>query len=415
MPTVSIHARYKIEAEDKLAKLARRAARYGQEIKWSAEPFVVIEKRRPVAGKNEVYYEVKVPMIKYTVEGEAPSAGPYEFVAELERVDGGVIVTGRAIELDGFGRDWDGECQHCRQNRARKIAYVVRHKEDGGFMIVGKSCLRDYTGHDTPDGLLFAFQWLRDLEAMGGDDEGGFGGRGRWTRDTLGTIAAARAAIRLYGWVPSSRREDGMRTTASVVGLLDYCSGRDKEGQKMRNALQAELERAANGDECYFDDAAKIIDWAGEMVTRTDYERNLKVALRSSYVIEKTYGLVISASAAYDRQKARRDEVAERIKAEKAAQALAANEWFGETGKRVEADLVLVSRIVMPDRGFGESILHTFRLGNAAGPLIKWFASNGIGIRADAGKTIKAKFTIKKHDEFRDQKQTVVSRLAVLA
>ena len=407
MPTIEIHARYKEEAEAKLAKLFKRAARYGQEIKWTAEPFEAIEERQPVAGKK---YQIVHPMLRYVVEGEAPSAGPFEFVAELEQVDGGVIVTGRDIELDGFGRDWAGECQHCNLNRDRRLGYVVRDKESGALKIVGKSCLRDYTGHDTPDGLLFAFQWIRDLAGMGDEEEGGYGGRGRWTEDTLGLIAAARAAIRLYGWVPASRREDGMTTTGDAVGYLDYAN--NDQARKIRDELRAELE----GDrEDYFATAQAIIDWAGELVTRTDYERNLKVAVQSSYVIGKTRGIVISASAAYDRQKARVDEAAARKERERTEQAAARNEWFGLTGERTTAELVLISRIVMPDRGFGESILHTFRLGDAAGPLIKWFASNGIGIRADAGAKIKAKFTVKKHDEFRDVKQTIVTRLAVQA
>ncbi len=178
MEIVEIHAEFEGAADVKLAKLAKRAAKYGQAIVWTKEPF----------GKKA--YEVRVPMVRYAVDGEAPRAGDFRFVAELERLDGGVMVTGRRdVDLDGFARDWHGECQHCGKPRARKLGYVVEDMAAGGFKIVGKACLRDYTGQDVPAGAIQLFQWLRDAAAMGDEDDWGRAG---------GSVITARRRARRY-------------------------------------------------------------------------------------------------------------------------------------------------------------------------------------------------------------------------
>lgn len=405
---VAIHAMFEGEADHKLAKLARRAAKYGQTIAWAKEPYKVIEKRRPVGGK---IYEVAVPMIRYTVQGAAPKVGPFEFIAELEQVDDGVIVTGKPVELEGFGRDWRGECQHCGLNRDRRLGYVVRHTETGEFKIVGKSCLADHVGERVPAQAIAMFQWLRDIAAMG-DEEEGWGRRGRWTRDTVGVIMAARAAIRLFGWVPRGQRQDGLHCTAECVGFLDWHNPRDDEARKIKTAILAELD---SGREDYVERAQAIIAWAAELPARSDYERNLKVAVKSSFVIDKTFGLVVSASAAFDRQQAREDEAAAR-KAKEAAEREAIkgddkrNAHFGEIGARVECEIGLVAMRGTPDRGFGPGVLHTFY--GPDGQVLKWFTSKGLG---HPGDRIKAKFTVKKHGEFNGMKETIITRVAKLA
>ena len=171
--------------------------------------------------------------------------------------------------------------------------------------------------------------------------------------------------------------------------------------QKIRDAIEAELKRDPAE---YFDVAMKIVDWAAEMVARSDYDRNVKVAVASPYVVDKTFGIVISAAAAYDRQIAREVEAAAKRKAEAAA---TVDAWFGQVGQRVVADLVFVRAIGLPDNGFGPSVLHVFR--GPAGEPIKWIT--GRGLRLDAGAVIRAKFTVKEHKIYNEVRETKIARL----
>jgi len=389
MEIVEIHAQYATFANAKLVKLAKRAAKYAQVITWAQEPFDAVEIRQPLGKKT---YEIRVPMVRFCVEGLAPKIGEFEFVAELERVGDGVIVTGRAdANLGDFGRDWAGECQHCGTKRNRTLAYVVR--DANGPKIVGKTCLRDHMGIDAPAGALAIFQHIREINGLADEDDGfgGWGARGRWTMDTVGVLAGARAAIRLYGWVPASNNDGRTTPTATAVRKLDWCSAKDAEGQEIRKALMAELERDPAE---YFDKTMAIVDWADKLPGRSDYERNVKVAVASPYVIDKTFAIVISAAAAYDRQVARKNDVA-------------ADKWFGEIGARVVAKLVFVKAIGLPDNGYGPSVLHVFH--GPSGEPIKWIT--GRALQLDAGDTIAAKFTIKDHKTYNEMRETRVCRL----
>ena len=398
---VNILAHYEAAADEKLAKLARRGARYGQAIAWRKEPFVEIRKRKRWDGRD---FEIEIPMIAYHVEGEAPRVGEYKFVAELERVPGaGVIIAGG--EVGALGREWNGECQHCGKNRARKLGYVVEGA-DGGRVIVGRACLRDYVGRDVPAAALWIFQFEREL-AGAADEEGGWG-CARWEDEVLGVVAAARAAIALYGWAPKSF--DGMNT-AEAVGCALNPGVLKGEREKARREIRAELK--ARGDH-YEAVAREVIEGGRALEPRGDYEHNLKVALAGQYCDGKRFGLVVSAAAAFDRKKARdADRVAELAKRAEAAKV---SKWFGAVGDKAEAELQLVSKRAMPDNGFGPSSLYVFA--GPAGELIKWFSGvrlNVAGRPAEAGAKFKARFTVKKQGEYQGMKETVVLRLKEIA
>lgn len=394
---VEIHARYEEAAEIALGKLARRAAKYGQTIAWAKEPFMVLITRKPI-GKRE--YTIEQPMIRYTVEGEAPRVGPYRFLAAIEAIgEGEVLVNGE--DTGGLGHTWKGQCEHCKSERYRRYGFVVEHTETGERTIVGKACLRDFVGRDVPAGALQAFQFLPSFVGMAEEEGwGGYGG-GAWSEDTLGCIAAARAAIRLWGWIPSSQAQHVAFTTAESVWTISRA--RTDADRKRKAELLAELEA---GREDYFETAGKIVEWATKYPGVTDYERNLAVACRLQWTTIKTFGLVVSASAAYDRQQARQLE-RERAAAEReAAKKTEANSHFGEVGRRYTAALTIEAMRGTPDRGFGEGVMHVFR--DAEGRILKWFTARGVG---QPGDLIRAKFTVKRHGEFRDMKETTITRV----
>lgn len=407
MTTVSIRAEFEAAAVDKLEKLQRRAARYGHKINWTIERRTETRERKGWDGRTEKYAQA---MLDFTIEGDAPRVGPYRFIAELDRQPGGVLISALGgAEIGELGRTWDGRCEHCNKPRGRSRAFVVEHTETGERKIVGRSCLRDYVGSDVPQNALWVF--TVDRSPMGDDGDEWGGGYRPWYEDTRYIIAAARAAIALWGWRPASNFTD-TDSTRDYVNLLWAVGSRAKAYRKEIDMLRAEIRARA---ETHVSEADAILQWGADLEPRGDYEHNLKIALASPTVSDKTFGLVVSACAAYDRQKAVIAEREERAKAE--AEANAASYHLGAVGERLRGELVKVERTIgLPDNGFGPSVLYVLR--NEQGALLKWITGSHPrlnGKRIVAGDSFAADFTVKRHSTFRDVPETVVTRLKVQA
>lgn len=396
---VSILAIYREECVERLTKLQKRAARYGQTISWTETPRTVDKSYTRPDGKR---IKRTVDMVDMVIHGSAPRVGDFVFDAQLERTPAGVLIAGRKdAKVGKLGQNWDGRCDHCGSKRARTYGYVV--SKGRTRKVVGKSCLRDYLGTDAPAGLAAMFTHLRELDSAG-DDEGMFGGfGGGWGDLTESVIVASRAAIAIWGWRPASY--DG-QTTGFLARLASdtprYHRGREIHGEE-RKLIRDELK--AHGDR-YEREAQAVLAWGRALKGRSDYEHNLRVALANDTTNTKRYGLVVSASAAYDRQQA----VEAERKAEKAKRPT--SEWFGKVGERVTVDSAeLVGRIVLPDYGFGPQIL--FKFVDPAGRAFSW--KTGSQPRVDGqplelGRSYKVAAAIKQHAEYKGEKETRVTR-----
>lgn len=403
---VAIFAHHRSLAIGKLEKLAKRAARYGQSITWTERPFVERIAFYDWSGERQTK---DVHRVELSVTGSAPKAGEYVFLAQLERMPGGVMVSAvTGAEIGQLGYEWNGRCDHCGSNRARRVAFVVEGPD--GRKIVGKSCLRDHLGTDAPEGLLWQFAQFKELDAASKDEEWGGGGY-RWEESTLGVIATARAAIALYGWRPSSH--EGF-TTATYTNLLYSPPSRDSKGRDVhateRAALRTDLKE--RGDH-YRAEAEAVVDWGRNLTPRGDYEHNLKVALAGDVVVGKTFNLVVSACAAFDRQVAREDEAKRQREAEEAKRAsMPKSNHTGQPGERITHTITVEAVIGLPDYGYGPSTLYKLR--SDEGPVLAWKTSSGApridGKPLQQGDRAVVAATVKDHAEFRGEKETRVLR-----
>lgn len=402
VPVLGIYAG---DARAKLEKLAKRAAKYGQTITWTETKRIEITTRENWYGKKE---KVEVERVDFAIDGEAPRVGDFRFLASIERLEGGVLVSSiGGVEIGEKAYNWDGTCEHCRKPRNRYYGFVVEGP-DGERLIVGKGCLRDYTGVDVPASAISLFQYLKDFGS--GEEGENWGGGGRWEETIRGVIAVTRAAISIWGWRPSSH--EGM-TTATYVNLA-YRVDRDSKGRDVNAKERAQLkdELKARG-EFYAEEAEKIVEWGRNLAARSDYEHNLKVALSGEWVVGKTFNLVVSACAAYDRQVARQDEIKARREAEEAARAARpASDWVGKVGERLSFETVLVERVIgLPDNGFGPSQIYKFVTDDGA--VLTWKSGSfplvgGEPVRANDRVSLVA--TVKGHGEFREVRETTITR-----
>lgn len=409
---VPVLAIYAGEARAKLEKLQRRAAKYGQVISWSETKRTEVQIIKRPDGQ-EIKREIE--RIDFDVEGEAPRVGDFKFLASLERAEGGVLVS--AVKHDGpdigkLGYKWDGRCEHCRTNRMRQYGYVVED-EKGKRKVVGKTCLRDYVGTDVPAAALWIFESVREFG--GSDEEGGWSGGYGYAELIEGVVAITRAAIAIWGWRPSSH--EGISTSSYVSMYTSPRRDTDRRGRDIwadeRRQLDEELK--ARGD-FYEAEALKVVEWGRNLKPRGDYEHNLKVAMSGTYVVGKTFNLVVSACAAYDRQVAVEDEAKARRLAEEAERAainaLPPSKFAGSVGGKVAFDEVIVDRVLaMPDNGFGPSQLYKFKA--LSGELLCWFTGSFPkvgGAPVKANERFKLAGTVKSHRTYNEVEETQIIR-----
>ena len=347
-----------------------------------------------------------VTRVPLTLVGDPPQYAGWRFLAALEHLDGENLVRAVGEEpVPTAFRSRGPACDHCKVKRRRGDTFVLKH-EDGRVMQVGSTCIADFLGSDDAGKLAAQasyFGMASDMAEGGCGDEGfGGGNSGSGEVDLLSFLAYAAWAVRKVGWVSrTAAREKGEDDNATADHAWRWLT--DKEAAK-----KAEVE-IADEDSAL---AASAAGWAEQLSDAAidadsgDYLHNLRAVARTGLASKKRAGIAASMIVAYQREVAKAREAADRA----AARALLplADSHVGEVKKRGTWDVVLVFVTGYESR-YGYTTVLRFEV-EATGQTITWKASDSGVTRADAGKRYALTGTVKKHDVYREQKQTLVTR-----
>ena len=403
---VTILAERLPEARQLLDKLIRKAQRYGSgEIAYTVgEVFHTEEVRTRWDGKRE-----KVPgpdRVTLIVSGAFPVVGPFEFLAKVDHGQGGNIldiVPGQTV--DRRFRSTASICEHCQTSRQRNETFIVRNRETGEELQVGRSCLADYLGRATPAGLTANFAFIRELREMSEDPS--YTGWGA-AYPVLEVLTLTHAAIRLWGWMSRGQAQtlhdgqDYMATASHVANVLSPPYKRDKHNEDIWERIDALKAAVGPEDE---EEARRVLEWveaggAGD----GDYGYNLRTAIGRGLIEPRRIDIVASAVSA----KARADERELKLTLER--QKAKASQWAGTEGERLrDLDLELVAQQYIRSGPFGDTILIKFR--DTEGNLFSWFTSSGTG--RHSGDRLKLDGTVKAHTEFKGAKETQLTRCKI--
>lgn len=263
-----------------------------------------------------------VEHIQFTVEGDTPVLpGDWRLLATVEHTEVGNFVAtspaGAEMRLAERLQDAAPTCDHCHVNRNRRWTFMVMSGETGEMLRIGRGCLASHLGlHGFPEDALVG--WAREM--ADGDD---------WLGPVTAAfpsfavvVAAANAAIREFGWAPTS------------------------EDQSTREAVAAWL-WAPNRRSLPFtvtpEDAARaeaITGWLAEVDPEgSDFLHNLRTLNRLGLVEPKRLGLAVAAPRAFDRAvaNAARDAQRERERAE--AQPVPTGKAITVTGTVTKTDV----------------------------------------------------------------------------
>ena len=320
------------------------------------------------------------------------------FVARLVEEDAGYVTfCAPGQNLDGWARPDTPHCDYCGKFRRRAKLYVLRHTDTGEIKQVGASCITLFLGVKVAGLWTLEYDLDEHLPALGGEEWGEPVARGDRSLHKLDTIALALAFSEGgRGYISRARARDReIPATADIIATAVWGL------QFIRNQeLRRELAEGVTEARRIRTEQPELIDAVLASVETvdqaSDYGMNLRTLLAGDYVSAKSVGIAASLVAVYARQQQHEAE-----------RATIAPGFVAPKGAKV-TDLdatVTVSRII-PGHYGAKTLLVLRTEGNR---LVKWFAT---GLRDfEPGQRVRIlRATVKDHETFRGQDQTVVTR-----
>jgi hypothetical protein len=402
MDTYKIKPANLVALEEKIAKLNRKATKLGCEpatLTITGEEMVKASRIMP--GGRILKYEYEVKLV--TVTGDTPKLEGWSLIAKVEYLDDArLILCVPGEECPEEFRTRGVECDHCRSKRQRKNVYVLRKGDE--YVQVGRTCIKDFLGGVSPEQLLSRATWnFNVVEACGDYEEGGRSCAPE-TIDITEYLNGVAICIRRLGWLSKSacKFSDESSTASDAWDLVkpdcrnDHDRWRYEKWVEQMNLVHQERDEKM---------AADALKWAASQPIGGvgDYLYNLGVACRAGYVTRRTMGIVASAVSAYmrvlDNQAALNQKDTEKSR-----------EWVGEVKVRQDFTGLTVLSMRYIEGQWGTTTLVTFE--DTPGNLIKWFASVELD-NIDKGDVVDLRATVKKHDDYKGVKQTMVNRAKI--
>lgn len=359
-----------------IAKLNKRCAKMGLPlitIKEIGEEIVT-----PADGRQYVAYHLEIT-------GESPMINGWQLLAILDHVGDTAVI--RCLPSVDSSDDLNmyrvsRSCEHCKHKRARLYTAILK-SENGVLKQVGKSCLKDFTGHKSIEGLASIAECLskaiEDAEEYDPDAERG----GARTRTSLKEyLSWVAASIRLYGFSGTSAEEEWkVSTKTDAIVNMYHPEPAYRPSEEDREKVEQAL--------------TWIREYQGEM---NDYMRNLFAVCGDesvSSISTKHMGIAASLINAYNRSM-----MEARQKAEKKV-----SQWQGDIKQKITAQVVV--RKMLTFDGYYSGLSYLYLMEDQEGNVFTWSTSNN---KMSEGDTVSIMGAIKDHSTYNGVKQTVLTR-----
>jgi hypothetical protein len=282
----------------------------------------------------------------------------------------------------------------------------VLHNEQGEQKLVGRQCLADFLGsHGTdPAATLWGFLSLGSVLVY--DEDKLPRGTPRAALEDL--LAITAAIVDGFGWASKSAVLAGhakySTSTLASFWFFPPFNPQDELKETLRlleAACKGANERAAQSGE-----VAAALEWARTLQPTNAFEGNLQALANNASIAETHFPIACWILVGY------RKHLGQLKQRESERVAGAASQYVGELKKRMDAVLELRDARTI-DTNFGTSYLCKFV--DASGNQLTWFAtssprSNGWAV----GDKALARFTVKKHEEYKGTRTTLVNRVVRL-
>jgi hypothetical protein len=397
--------------EEKVAKVNKRAARIG------AEP-VVIERVGKITKKfrfGNDNHDTFIDFCQIRIIGKTPKLNGWTLVAVAEPALGGIVLRkfpSIAMEIPLEFRDVSPDrCDHCHTKRQRNETFIVQHDVEG-WKVVGRSCLRDFTGYGNPEGIANYAQVLYDLtkeienEAQPRESWGSGGYYSAPVRSYLKQVALWSGR---HGFVTSKQSRESYEKAMES----DYSfHGKEATGREVFNFFfspHSQMNRAkeikAFNESVTDEENAKaddLVDAAMEFgktkfveandADLSDYGHNMKLMLGNDFVRIIDANTVASLIPVYQRS------IQPKVDYK-------SSKHVGEVGKQI----ITPVKVVKTHDWEGQyGLVHITTLQDDDGNILTWFAPAKVAaMEVGVYKVMNAK--VKRHDERNGFRSTVVT------
>ncbi len=217
------------------------------------------------------------------LEGRTGRLGTWEIVCVLHHQDGltrvepCVAIGERQLELLSSAR---ALCEACRTVRPRTQTFILRERSSGRTVQVGSSCLRPYTGVDSPGGSVHRAQTMAAAIRAVSAAARNAASPGEEYVDTVVFLAHAVSEVRSHGFSPNGTETATWRGALKLLEL----GGAPSTGDLMR--------------------ATEIRQWAARLAPKEPdgYRARLVANLTRDRLTSRELPLAASAVRAYNRQ-----------------------------------------------------------------------------------------------------------------
>ena len=389
--------------EKKLKTIANKCAKYGCSFSYSKGEEVFKEVEDNSGNKHLVKF------IEVLVEGTAIVNG-WRFVATLDHKheigENVVRQFDYTLEVPERYRHTDCLCEHCNTRRSRKNLYLIYNDETKEFKQVGASCIKDFTCGLDAEGVAQYISYFD--EVIKGEQIIGSGWYKSYYRTDM-VLQYAAEVIHYFGFVPTS--SCGVTTRDRVWKFGGYfgdmpCRLLRDEKEEIEEFLKANDFNINSSDN--LDLVQKAKQWVLDSDSTSGYILNLKTLCKLDYVTSKYFGLLVSLIKAYQRDQELQAEQARRnsIYAEKHKVDMK-SEHVGVIGQKLTVAVETASLETSFETQFG--VTYLYRFVDNDGNIFKWFTSNFL----ECEKIATVTGTVKKHNVYKNVKETVLTRCKV--
>lgn len=378
--------------EKKLTRIKNKCEKYGCTFSYEVVGEEFVEQKVP--------YQEEPAILRYVlveVEGHA-KINDWMFVASIDFTEKGNILNrvNNSIEIPERYYTTAPICEHCNSNRKRKYAYIVMNTETGEFKQVGASCLSDFTHGLSAEGVAAYIQMYDELIKGEAPEEGYHCIRYIKTEEYLSYVFEC---IRHFGY---ARTQDSRPTSSRAndyyrVNHGGFCSYYEKEYREM---LLKEMEDVNFNVES--EETKKVVkealEWIANQEESNNYMHNLKTACSLEYISSET-GIVASLASTFNKELEKQARLA--AEAEKAK----VSNHVGNVGDRITIKVKKVK--ILTSWGTQWGCTYMYNITDENGNIFIWKTAKYF----EEADTITA--TVKAHNEFRNTKQTEITRAKV--
>ena len=392
MATYRIYEENMEKLTKKLNRISNKCKKYGCEFHFAE----VGEEYKEIT--DEFGNKLTARFVLVEAEGTAIING-WKFVASLDHTDKGNIINRVDDSIEVPERYYEGKavCEHCG-NKNLKYSYIVMNEKTGDFKQVGRNCLADFTRGLSAEGIAAYLDGIKELE----NSEAPMGGSTyRYYIPTEEYLHYVAETIRCFGYVKSDDDiNKPTRYRAERFWIADHLYNRIT--QESRMVILKEMKEVgfnANSEKAV-QDTQEALKWLLEQKDDNNYIHNLKVACNCEYVSQM--GIVASLFPTWNRNL--EYEAQKKAEAEKAK----VSEYVGEVGQRLTIKVAEMTAITGWETQWGYTTI--YKIVDENGNVYTWKTSSYV---PDGVKEIKG--TVKEHKEYREIKQTELTRCKVVA